>query len=196
MPWPDFKSMHIYKRTRTQTGEPRSMCGSRETALPDHTQRGSGVRQEKRYDCIKRDFAITAWMWPWSKSQEETALSRAVIQGMRTPEKAGTRARSVLQPTSQTTTAWPSPCWQQREWKGYSGNNKWVRTWYLMVSPIFLLSPNLDFKGETAEIGNRPECERYREQIQILKARDEPRKRRHTKEKRLVFICRGMQTLK
>lgn len=92
--------------------------------------------------------------------------------------------------------SWPSPCWQQREWKGYSGNNKWVRTWYLMVSPIFLLSPNLDFKGETAEIGNRPECERYREQIQILKARDEPRKRLHTKEKRLVFICRGRQTLK
>ena len=150
---------------------------ARESPCLMRTQWGFGVRQESGPE---------AGLWHRVRTRRRGQGTQSVLPCSAAychPDRDSLAKAVLVAVGRQWETCWV--CW---------GNSKWVRTCYLIVSPIFLLSPHLDFKEETAETDQSEKDTGNKYRFQSLEINSENAGTR--KEKWLVLSCRGVMILR
>lgn len=159
MLWLNFTSMGIYKRTRIQIGSheikrPQYAWQPESRLAWTRTQWGFGGGRDRTV--LRRDLTLRQECGPEQQQGCDTGCVDRLA-------KAWSTERSLLLWGPLSKQEKPSQSSDSNSGSGTGdlpgvfGQCKWVRIWYLVVLSIFLLSLHLDFKEETAGIGNWPD---------------------------------------
>ena len=151
----DAKTMYIHKRMRIHAREPHDMGTAKEQPCPIKDVWG----EQKRSDGIKKGFG----------NQGRTLALKQAARGSRPEQDWDPSVRTLLCSPAPSRHWAPGPSAAGRECRPARGVEA-TASGLLVCFSILPLSPSLDFKEETAGIGNWPQWQR--EQTQISKARD------------------------